>query len=71
MCDIAYVLLVESLERHVLAERLVAATMVAAGAENVDVQSVDEARATFEAALVAEPVPESPRAALLRELGVA
>ena len=71
MCDIAYVLLVERLERQVLSERVVAATLAAGGAEDVEMPQMDEARATFEAALVAEPVPESPRAALLRELGVA
>jgi len=59
------------LERQVLSERQVAAVLAAGGAEDVEMPGMDEARATFEAALVAEPVPESPRAALLRELGVA
>jgi hypothetical protein len=71
VCDISYVLLVESLERHVLSERQVAAVLAAGGAEDIEMPSMDDARATFEAALIAEPVPESPRAALLRELGVA
>ena len=71
MCDIAYVLLVERLERQVLSERQVAAVLAASGAEDVVMPDMDDARADFEAALVADPVPESPRAALLRELGVA
>jgi hypothetical protein len=50
---------------------MVAATMLAAGAEDVDAPSLNQARADFDAALIAEPVPESPRAQLLRELGVA
>ena len=71
MCDIAYVLLVERLERQVLSERQVAAVLATAGAEDIEMPDMDGARAEFEAALVAEPVPESPRARLLRELGVA
>jgi len=55
----------------VLSERQVAAVLAAAGAEDIEMPSMDEARATFDADLVAEPVPESPRAAMLRELGVA
>jgi hypothetical protein len=65
------VLLLESLERQVLAERQVSAIRVLAGGEDVAVQSLEDARAAFDAALVAEPVPESPREQLLRELGVA
>ena len=71
MCDIAYVLLVERMERQVLSERQVAAVLASGGAENIEMPQMDEARAEFDAALVAEPVPESPRAAMLRELGVA
>ena len=71
VCDIAYVLLVERLERQVLSERQVAATLVAGGAQDIEMPQMDEARAAFDAALVADPVIESPRAALLRELGVA
>jgi len=71
VCDIVYVLLVERLERQVLSERQVAAVLAAGGAADVEMPSMDDARATFDAALVAEPVPESPRAAMLRELGVA
>ena len=70
MCDVAYVLLLDTLERQVLAERTVSAIRVLAGSE-VEVQSLEDARAKFDAALIAEPVPESPRAQLLRELGVA
>lgn len=71
LCDITYVLLVERVERQVLSERQVAATLVAAGMEGIETPQMDEARVAFDAALVADPVPESPRAALLRELGVA
>lgn len=71
LCDVTYVLLLERLERQVLSERQVAAVLAAAGAEDVEMPSMDEACAAFDAALIAEPVPESSRAAMLRELGVA
>jgi hypothetical protein len=71
LCDIVYVLQVEALERLVLAERQVAATLAAGGVPDVEMPTLDDARASFDAALVAAPVPQSPRAQLLRELGVA
>jgi len=70
LCDTAYVLLVEQLERRTLTERHVTAVLRAAGAEDVEEPDCDEKRAQFDAALVAAPVPESPNARLLRELGV-
>ena len=70
LCDITYVLLVERLERQVLSERQVAAVLATAGAKDVEMPQMDEARAQFDVALIAAPVPESPNAVLLRELGV-
>ena len=70
LCDTAYVLLVEQLERRTLVERHVAAVWRAAGAEDVEEPDPAEARAEFDAALIAAPVPESSTARLLRELGV-
>ena len=70
LCDTAYVLLVEQVERRTLVERQVAAVLRAAGAEDVEEPDPAEARERFDAALVAAPVPESPTARLLRELGV-
>jgi len=70
LCDTAYVLLVEQLERRTLVERQVAAALRAAGAEGVEEPDCVGAREQFDAALVAAPVPESPNARLLRELGV-
>jgi len=69
LCDTAYVLLIEQLERRTLTERQVTAVLRAANAD-VEEPDCDEARARFDAALVAAPVPESPNARLLRELGV-
>ena len=70
LCDTAYVLLVEQLERRTIVERQVAAVLRAAGAD-VEEPDCADARVRFDAALVAAPVPESPNARLLRELGVA
>jgi hypothetical protein len=70
LCDITYVLLIEQLERLVLSERQIVATLLAAGAPDIEMPLMDEVRAVFDAALIAEPVPESPRAALLRSLGI-
>ena len=47
------------------------ATLIAGAGQDLVLPSMDEARATFDAGLIAEPVPESPRVAMLRELGVA
>jgi len=69
LCDTAYVLLVEQLERRTLVERQVAAVLRAADAD-VEEPDAATARERFDAALIAAPVPESPNARLLRELGV-
>jgi hypothetical protein len=45
--------------------------MIAAGAEDIEAPSVEQSRYDFDMALIAEPVPVSPRARMLRELGVA
>jgi hypothetical protein len=63
------VLLLGELERHILAERQVAASIAAAGGE-VDLPSFAEARFEFDQALVAELEPESAKEKILRELGV-
>lgn len=70
MCDTAYVLNVERRERSALAEQQVAATLLAAGAKDVTIPSVTGAVAEFDAALAAEPVPESAEMRRLRVLGV-
>ena len=62
--------MVEQIERRTLAERQICAVLKAAGAEDIDEPNVVEARADFDAALVAAPVPESKSARLLRELGI-
>jgi len=68
---VTYVLLLERLERQVLSERQVAAALAAGGAEDVEMPDLDTSRAEFDAALVAEPAPESTSVRLMRELGVA
>lgn len=54
VCDLAYVLLLDNLERHVLADRHVAAVLMAAGAEGVTLPTMQEQRLVFDAALLAE-----------------
>ena len=75
MCDLAYVLLVDQLERQVLADRQVAATLLAAGASGVELPDVADKRRLFDAALVEEPRPVTPiddeQWELRRALGVA
>lgn len=57
MCDLAYLILTEDLERHVLAERQVAAVYQASGRyEPMPLPTLLESRTRFEEALVAEPV---------------
>lgn len=68
-----YALHVEQLERAVLAERQVAAVLLAAGAKEVTLPTLESARDEFEASLVAESKQRtlSPELAELREvLGV-
>ncbi len=54
MCDVAEVLLFEQVERDTLAERHVAAVMLAAGAKDVQLPTVDEATRRLRAALEGE-----------------
>jgi hypothetical protein len=61
---------VEQVERRALVERQILAHLAAAGAE-VDVPTADEARAEFDAMLIAEPVPVPANVLMLRRLGVA
>lgn len=76
MCDLAYVLLLDQLERLLLADRHVAAVLIAAGAEGVTLPTYQERRALFDAALVAEPTQQAnevddEQMELRRALGVA
>lgn len=68
-------LLIEQLERNVLADRHVAAVFMAAGAKDVTLPVLQEKRQLFDAALVEEPkvlsVVDSERWELRRALGVA
>jgi hypothetical protein len=78
VCDLAYVLLLDQLERQVLADRHVAAVLMTAGAEGVELPTLYERRAAFDVALVADPVApavvsevDSEQMELRRALGVA
>lgn len=68
-------MLLEHLERHVLADRHVAAVLMAAGAKDVTLPSLQEQRDRFYAALVEEPKPmaqvDIEQLELRRALGVA
>lgn len=67
-----YTLLVEQLERFVLAERQVAVTALAAGARDVKVPSYQETREKFDNWLTSLPERIDPeRAELMQVLGVA
>lgn len=48
MCDLSYAVLLERVEGDARTERLVAAVLIAAHAEGVDEQTVDEARERFD-----------------------
>ena len=71
----AYVLLLDELERHVLAERQVVAISNAFSNEPQPLPSFIEYRERFDAALVAEPQPldvvDAEQMQLRRALGVA
>lgn len=75
VCDLAYVVLLDQLERHVLADRHVAAVLMAAGQKDVTLPDLAEKRAVFDAALVEEPkvlaAVDSEQWELRRALGVA
>lgn len=67
-------LLLDNLERHVLAERHIAAVMIAAGAEGVTLPEFFEQRELFDASLIEPPraaVVDSEQMQLRRALGVA
>lgn len=69
----AFVLLVESIERQVLVERQCAITAAAAGAEDVEIPDLHTQLARFEAALLREDEVsdvDSDRLVLLRALGL-
>jgi hypothetical protein len=64
-------LLLEQLERSVLTERQVTVAMLAAGAKDVTVPDVGQAREEFMAALLAEPGEvDVGQLELMRALGV-
>ncbi len=71
-------ILLDNLERQVLADRQVAAVFIAARAEGVNMPSFHEERVKFDAALVADPQDRLPtsqvdveQTELRRALGVA
>lgn len=68
-------LLLEQLERNVLADRQVAAVFMAAGSKDVQLPQLQEQRAVFDAALVEVPKPgkkiDAEQLELRRALGVA
>ena len=53
MCDVAYAVQVEQLERWVATERQVAATLMAAGAEGVELPDISSLRQSFDEELEA------------------
>jgi hypothetical protein len=69
-----YALIVERLERHVIAERQVAAVMAAAGAKRVEVPTFDAERARLDRLLDDQPTPrrvyDPEQAALIAALGL-
>lgn len=74
MCDLAYVLLVEQLERQVLADRQIAALQFVMSGEGGDLPTLAESVAQFDEALVAAPQPadvDDEQMRLRRALGVA
>jgi hypothetical protein len=72
VCDVAYVLLADQVETRVLADRQIAAVLIAAGARDVEIPDPDDARDRLDALLVAEPKrPDPEQLELARALGVA
>ncbi len=75
MCDLAYLLLLERLERQVLADRQIAALQLVMSGEGGDLPTLQETREAFDAALVAEPQQgtqvDAEQMELRRALGVA
>lgn len=73
LCDVAYTVQVEQLERWIVGERQVAATLMAAGADGVEMPSLSEARDAFDSALdepFAFSVEDPERGELLEALGL-
>jgi hypothetical protein len=56
VCDLAYLLLLEQVERQTLADRQVAAFQMVMLGEGGQLPTVAEARQQLDAALIAEPV---------------
>lgn len=74
MCDLAYVLLAEQLERQVLTDRQIAALQFVMSGEGGDLPTLAEAVQQFEDALEADPQPahvDDEQMRLRRALGVA
>jgi len=75
VCDLAYVLLLDQLERLLLADRHVAAVFIAAGGDDVTLPTYRERRLLFDQSLAAEPAPtvdvDPEQMELRRALGVA
>ena len=61
MCDLAYTLLVERLERQWLADRTGLVTAAYMAGEEVTPPTFDEALEDFDTALAADPAPVSER----------
>lgn len=71
VCDVVYALLIEKLERQVLAELQVVAVLMAAGQKGLSWPTIDERRAALDAALIAVPQSvDSEQQQLRRALGV-
>lgn len=68
MCDVAYVVLREQVERRALAERQVAVVALAAGAKGVTMPDVAKILDAFDADLVAAPRRTDDRTARLLEV---
>jgi hypothetical protein len=72
VCDLVYSHHVDIIERRTATQQIVAVTALAAGAKDVTIPDPDQARAEYDAYLVAEPsqVDQTQRRTL-RALGVA
>jgi hypothetical protein len=66
VCDLAYVVLLEQVDRQCQADMNTAAVLIAAGAKGVDMPNLVDARTWFDQALVAEPPRMDRRTSILR-----
>lgn len=66
-----YVILLDRLERRVLAEANRAVVFAAAGAKVDEPRTFEEAQSAFDEALAADPRDMNPHRQLLKQLGVA